>query len=243
MLARKDFQVRYKRATLGILWAVAVPLLQALVFTIVFSRFANRGGTVPYGAFVLTGVLAWSYFSASLSAATTSIVDGASLTDKIWFPRASLAIVPALSGLVGLGISAVLLLVALPITGADLGGHTLLLLPACVVLVLFTGTLGLVTAAAQVYFRDVRFVVGAGLQVLLYCTPILYTKATVGRIAPWLDLNPLTGIVALFHLAAIGPSGEAIARPLAVTAVTTVVLALVSVEVYRRHDRLFVDLL
>ena len=242
ILSRKDFQVRYKRATLGIFWAVAMPLLQAAVMAVVFSHFVKVARGIPYGAFVMTGVVSWGYFSNSMPVAATSIVDGAGLTDKVWFPRAVLAIVPCISGLVGLAISMAALLVAAPLLGASLGLRVLLLIPACILLVAFTTSLGLLLSALQVYVRDVRFIAAAAIVVWIYLTQILYPKNLVGRIGPWLDFNPMTGVIELFHLAIVGPHNPW-GRAVIVSVVTTLVLFVIGVQAHRRHDRLFVDLL
>lgn len=242
VLARKDFHVRFKRASLGVLWAVAVPILQATVMVFVFSHFVHVGNGLPYGAYVLSGILAWTYFSSSLPTGTTSIVDGTGLTDKVWFPRAILPIVPCLSGLVGLSISMVILLVGAPILGAHLGVRILLLIPACGLLLLFTTSLTLLTSALHVYFRDVRFIVSALLMVWLYATPIMYPVTELGGLGRWLDLNPMTGVVTVFRLAVLGPV-QPWHRAVAVSVVVTLVLLVIGVEVQRRRDRVFVDLL
>jgi lipopolysaccharide transport system permease protein len=242
VLARKDFQSRYKRATLGVLWAVAVPLVQAALLSLVFSHFVHPGAGISYGAFVLSGILPWSYFATALSTSATAIVDGTGLTDKVWFPRAILPVVPCVSGLVGLAISMVLLLILAPLLGAHIGARIVLLVPACALLIAFTVTLSMAAAALQVYFRDVRFIVTATLTVWIYATPILYPQSAVGSLAPWLDFNPMTGIISLFHEAVVGSSGSLL-RPLAVSIVVTALLGVISLEAHRRHDRLFVDLL
>lgn len=242
VLARKDFQVRYKRATLGVLWAVAVPAIQAAVMIVVFSHFVHARNGVPYGAYVLSGILPWTYFSSSLSVTVTSIVEGASLNDKLWFPRALLPIVPCLSGLIGLAISLVILLIVAPLAGATLQLRVLLLIPACLLLVAFLVGLSLVLSALQVYYRDVCFLVVAALSVWIYATPILYQKSQVGGLAPWLDLNPMTGIIALFHIAVIG-THESWQRSVAISIAVTLALLVAAVETHRRHDRLLVDLL
>ena len=242
VLARKDFQTRYKRASLGVLWAVVVPLVQAAVMIFVFSHFVHTSKGVSYGAFVLSGILSWSYFSLALPAGTTAIVDGTSLTDKLWFPRAVLPLVPCMSNLVGLGIAMMILVIGTPLVGGDFGANLLLLLPACVLLVMFTTALSMVLSALHVYFRDVKFIVSAALIVWLYATPIMYPKAKVGSLGPWLDFNPMTGIISLFHISEIGHDTSWV-RPLIVSVVVTLVLFVVAMETHRRHDRLFVDLL
>jgi len=242
MLARKDFQVRYKRASLGVVWAVAVPLLQAAVLAVVFSRLVRIPTDVPYAPFVFAGVVCWSYFSGATVTSVSSIVDGSGLTDKVWFPRALLPIVPCLANLVGFGVSLAALLVIAPVLGAPLTPWLLVLLPATVLLVAFTVALGLVLSALNVYFRDVKFLVQASLLVWIYVTPVLYPKEAVGRLGPWLDFNPMTGIVDLFHLAVVGPV-EPWHRAVIVTVAVTMALFLAGIEAHRRYDRLFVDLL
>jgi lipopolysaccharide transport system permease protein len=242
VLARKDFQARYKRATFGVLWAVAVPLLQAAVLILVFSHFVHAGSGVSYGAFVLSGIVAWSFLASNLPTGATAIVEGSGLTDKVWFPRAILPIVPCLSGLVGLGISVALLVVVAPLLGAPFGPKILILIPACALLICFTIALTMVLAALQVYFRDVRFIVTAGLVIWLYATPIMYPQSVVGSLGPWLDFNPFTGIVSLFHMAVLGGTAGWV-RPVVVSLAATCLLLGAAVEAHRRYDRLFVDLL
>lgn len=242
MLARKDFQTRYKRASLGIVWAVAVPVLQGVVMAVVFSKVIELGSRKGFGAMVFAGVLAFSYFAATLTASVTSIVDGAGLTDKVWFPRILLVLVPGFANLVSLGVSLVVLIGALPFLGVNLEPRLLLLLPASALLVAFTLSLSLVVAALHVYYRDVKFLVQASLLLWIYVTPVLYPKSLLGGLGPWLDLNPMTGIVTLFQLASVGGS-EPWTRPVAVSLTATLVLAIGGLEAQRRHDRLFVDLL
>ncbi len=242
ILARKDFQVRYKRASLGVLWAVAVPLLQAAVLAVVFSRIVRVPTRVPYGPFVFAGTVAWSYFAGVAGTSVSAIVDGASLTDKVWFPRAILAIVPCIANLVGFGISVVALLVIAPLLGSAVTPWLLVLLPASALLFVFTVALALVLSALDVYFRDVKYLTGAALLVWMYATPVVYPQSALRGLGRWLDLNPVTGIADLFHLAVLGPF-EAWHRAVLVTVVTTVALLVAGIEAHRRLDRLFVDLL
>lgn len=243
-LSRKDFQVRYKRAALGILWSVAMPLLQSAVLVFVFSRVGGfgTGQTYSYGGFVLAGMVPWVYVSTSVASSTTSIVDAAGLTDKVWFPRAILALVPPCSNLVTLGASILFLLVELPIVGAPLRPRLLLLVPAAALAVTFSAGLGMVLGALYVYFRDLKFMVQAALLVWLYVTPVVYPLAVLGGTGRFLNLNPLTGIVGLFQTAAVGsPLPSSVA--LCVSVGSTVFLTGVAVAIHRHHDRLFVDLL
>ncbi len=241
VLTRKDFQVRYKRASFGVLWAVLLPVVQAVVFVVVFSRIGRFNHTsFSYSAYVLSGVLAWSYFATTSGFAVTSIVDAASITDKVWFPRSVAVIVPVLSNLFGLLTSMVLLIVAMPFIHAHITWRLLVLIPAVLLLCLFVLGFGLVTAALHVYFRDVKFLVQAGVLVFFYLTPIIYPASALRSIGPWLALNPMTGIVGLFQYAAAGHFG-ALGPSLLVSCSVTVLLLVAGLIGHRRYDRLFVD--
>lgn len=242
MLAGKEFKTRYRGTTFGVIWAVAVPLLQAAVLAVVFSRIARfevEGGS--YAAYVLTGMLMWSYFATSLPAATTAVVDGANLADKVWFPRILLILTAPLANLVGLAVTHAVLLGALPILGVDLTPRLLVLPAVALLLVVLTVGLASVLGAMHVYFRDTKYLLQASLLVWIYLTPIIYPAELLGRWAGLLDLNPLTGVVSLARWAALGAPFEA--RAVAVSVACAALLAVVAVEVHRRHDRRFVDLL
>jgi lipopolysaccharide transport system permease protein len=241
VLARKDFQVRYKRASFGILWAVLLPLLQAIVFVVIFSRVGQFHHTpFNYPAYVLSGVLSWAYFSTTTLSASTSIVDGATLTDKVWFPRSLLVLVPSISNLFSLLTSMVLLIIAMPIVHAHMTWRLLIIVPAILLLVALTVSLGLVTSALHVYFRDVKFIVQAAILVWFYVTPIVYPATALHRLGPWLDFNPMTGVIGLFQFAAAGSYGPMM-RSILVSCAVTAVLFVVGLQANRRHDRLFVD--
>jgi lipopolysaccharide transport system permease protein len=242
MLARKDFQTRYKRASFGVIWAVAVPLLQASVMAVVFSRVVRSGSGESYPVYVMSGVVAYTYFSTVLSTASTAIVDGSGLTDKVWFPRAILVVVPTLSNLVGYLVTLIPLLASLPLFGVPYRPRLLLLVPGTLMLCAFVTSLSLVLSALHVYFRDVRFLTTAALLVWLYVTPVLYSASLLGRLRPLVEANPLTGIVTVFHAATVGDAGAWVV-PVAVSIGATLLLAAAGLEAQRRHDRLFVDLL
>jgi ABC-type polysaccharide/polyol phosphate export permease len=243
MLSRADFQVRYKRASFGVLWSVAVPVIQSVVLAVVFARVINVGNGKTFGIYVMSGVLAWSYFGGAVGTGSTAIVDGTGLTDKVWFPRALLALVPTLANLVGLGASLVVLVIAMPILGVSVTPRLFLLVPGGILLVALAAALSLCLAALHVYFRDVRFLVQAALVVWFYATPIAYPRSLLGaRLGALLDLNPVTGVVVIFHQATVGGAGPLV-RPVVASLAVTVVLIVVAIEGNRRHDRLFVDLL
>lgn len=242
VLAAKDFKVRYKRATFGVLWAVALPLVQSVVMITVFSRVARfQSEGFDYAGYVLAGMAGWSYVAATLPAASTAIVDAASLTDKVWFPRALLVLSPVLANLIGLGIS-VTLISLIELVRNGLGPELLLVVPAALALMALVTGICLTAAALHVVFRDIRFIVQAGMLVLFYATPILYPISLLEGLATAVSIaNPFVGAVGLFQAAITGAAVDGTAT--IATLAWTLLLMTWATWLHQRRDRLFVDLL
>lgn len=249
ILARKEFYVRYRRASLGLFWAVGLPLIQTATLALVFSQvkvFQIDG--LPYPVFIFCGMLPWTYFAGTFGPAATSIVDNAALSNKIYFPRSVLPIVTVLSGLYGFVISLVLLVAMALVYGVDLGPSLLLLLPAVLLLVSFTLGMSLVCSALHVYFRDVRYMVQAAIGAWFYVTPIVYNLSSKDfnpTARAIVRCNPATGIIELFRYAIVGPRGTDAGWIISLTITIGVSIALLvaAVLLHRRFDRVFSDLL
>lgn len=243
-LARKDFFVRYRRTSFGVLWAVGLPLVQAAVLAVVFTRIVRIDTGGNYGIYVFSGMLPWTFLSGTVSVGSTSIVDGSALATKIYFPRALLPLVVLGANLYGFLPGIAVLLVGAATIGEGLGPDVVLLLPATALMVLFVASLTLLFSGLHVYFRDLRFLVQAGLLAWFYGTPVIYPlDEATGVLRTILLLNPATGMVTLFR-AAVSDSGTSDLGPaLASTVTWTVGLAAVALVLHSRRDRNFVDLL
>jgi lipopolysaccharide transport system permease protein len=243
MLARKEFFVRYRRASFGLLWAVLLPLFQAAVLAVVFSRVAKIDiGGVNYTVFIFSGMISWTFFSGVVGGGSTAIVDGAAMTTKIYFPRAVLPLMTVAANLYGFAITAVILIGMCVLTGVDLGLNLLLLIPAIIVMTLLTAAFVLVFSALHVYFRDIRFMVQAMLIAWFYVTPIIYPLAKVGTLATFLRVNPMTGVVELFRAATVGADPGWLSS-LWWTFGWTASLLVIAAALHRRFNRVFVDLI
>lgn len=241
VLARKDFFVQYRRASFGVVWALALPLLQAGVLAVVVPRLVSFDTKGSYLAFVFGGTIVWVLFAGSLSAGTGSIVDGQALSTRVYFPRLVLPIETVLSKVYGFIPGAGLLVVITFLTGSG-GPQVLLLLPAAVLAATLTVAFSAFFAALHVYFRDVRYLVQAALVAWFYVSPVIYPLSAIRGLRPWIEANPVTGVIELFRLATVG------ADPTWPTAVAwtvgwTVLFLAMSLAVHRRYDRVFVDLL
>ena len=241
-LARQNFYVRYRRASFGMLWAVVLPLVQTLVLAFVFSRILRIGRVDHFVIFILTGITAWSFFSGSVQGATTSIVDGANLSTRIYFPRMIFPLVVVGANLYGYVASLTLLVIASLIDGLGVGLRLLWLLPATLLLVALTTGFSIVLSGLHVYFRDMRYLVQAVFIGWLYATPVIYSMAQARGFASVIAANPATGVVLLFRAALLGHDRYFL-QSIAWSVAWTGALLVAGVLIHRRYDRVFADLL
>lgn len=244
MLARRDFFVRYRRARLGLAWAVVVPLSQALVLALVVGRLADISttGGVPLPLFVFAGMVGWTFLSTAFGPGATAIADGAGLTTKIYFPRAVLPLVTVAAAGITLGLNLLVLLAMCPFFGVWPTWRLLLLPAAVLLLVAFVSALSLVLSAVHVHVRDVRYLLEAASRALFYATPVFYPLHEVGGLARLLAVNPCTGVIELLRAATIGPDRGWLPS-LWWSLGWTAGLVVVGLELHRRRDRTFSDLL
>ncbi len=241
-LARTDFAMRYSGALFGLLWAVVLPLIQAVILIIVFSRVSGLQSVDDYSLYVVAGIVWWNYFSQSLASGGTAIVSSGELVDKLWFPRVMLPLVPPVANLAHLAITTSFV-VAMAALGNGLPGwRVLLLIPLTVMLLLFTIVLAALTALAHAWFRDVGYALHAVLILWFYVSPIIYEPEELGKVGHALDWNPMGGIVDLGR-AAVSPGRPVPGRGLLVAAVVIVVGWVLVEWSYRRYAHDVADLL
>ncbi|MGH2759172.1 MAG: ABC transporter permease [Vicinamibacterales bacterium] len=244
LLARRDFHVRYRRPSFGLLWVIAVPLIQATVLSIIFTkiiRFSTPGISFP--VFMLSGITPWLFFSNTVSGSVNAITGGGNLATKVYFPRAILPLVLVRSNLYGFGHRVAIVVVAALVFRQGIGPEIVLLIPAVALMVLLASAFALLFAAMQVYFRDTSFIVGAAMQAWFWGSAVFFpiSRAGDGLLRLAMTINPATGMVYLFRSAIVGWPIEwaLIASSLA----WSVGLLAVALVLYRRYNRVFTDLL
>lgn len=243
-LARKDFFVRFRRTSFGLLWAVGLPLVQATVLAIVFTKIVRIETGGNYGIYVFSGMLPWTFLSGTVTTGSTSIVDGAQLATKIYFPRAVLPLVTLGANLYGFLPGVAVLLLGTVAIGEGLGPDVVLLVPATLLMVAFVASLTLLLAGLHVYFRDLRFIVQATTLAWFYGTPVIYPlDEATGLLRTVLLANPATGMVTLFRAAVSDTGTSGLGTALVATVGWTAVLGTVALVLHARRDRVFVDLL
>lgn len=244
ILARKEFFVRYRRASLGLLWAIGLPLVQASVLALVFSRLVGERFTteIHFAVFVFAGIVPWTAFSGALLSGVNSVVDNQAVATRIYFPRAVFPLVVVAAGLYGLVPGIGILVILHAVLDRAISPALLLLVPATLLLVVLTAAFALVLAALQVYFRDVRHILAALMLPWFWASGIFYPQELLGDLAGWLRVNPFVGIVELFR-AALDAGGADWTVSVVITIGWAVVLFAAGALLHRRYDRVFVDLL
>lgn len=243
VLARKDFFVKYRRASFGLMWAVGLPVFQAAVMAFVFSRVVSIDTDVNYVVFVYSGFVAWSFFSSTLSSASTAIVDGSMLSSRIYFPRAVLPLATVGTNVYGFVVNIAVLVLFCLLFGVSLGVQLLWLVPAFLLAVSLAAAFSLFASAVHVYFRDIRYIVAALISAWFYVTPVLYPlDLAPGALEVVVRANPLTGVVELFRLATVG-ADAGWPGTVGVSCLWIAVVGIAALVLHHRFDRVFSDLL
>jgi ABC-2 type transport system permease protein len=210
-LIRKELKVKYTASVLGAVWSLLNPLVFLAVFSFVVLVLHNRIRDFP--VFLLSGLLAWNFFSASLQSGARSVIDNANLIKKIAFPREILPLASVGVALFDLVLQSVVLWVFIVVSGHGLGLSDLSIYPLAVAaLLILTTAATLWVAALNVHYRDVGHLLNLGLLVWFWVTPIVYQGylVQVELSGPGLDawilylLNPLAIIVLGFQRALYG---------------------------------------
>lgn len=198
----RNVRARYQQSALGWLWAVAQPAAQVAIFTVVFTLIVPiQTDAIPYVLFAYVAIVPWTLLATALPDMANALVDNMALVTKIYFPREILPIAALLARLLDFGVAGLLVIALLIFYQIPLFPLSWLYLPAilAVELLLLLG-LGLICAALNVFFRDVRSLLVLGLQLWFYASPIIYPTTMVPTwLRPFYFLNPMAGIIAAYR--------------------------------------------
>ena len=247
LFTRRRITVNYKQTILGPLWLFINPLLTSVVYVILFgniTRLSTDG--VPQLLFYFSGTALWSYFSSAVSQNASTFTGNAHLFGKVYFPRLVIPVSNLLSGIVQLGIQfipVILLMIYYRLTGAvhPQWGYWLLIPPAVLLLGLMGLGVGIIISSLTTKYRDLHILVGFGLSLWMYASPVVYPLSTVsGWVRSVLLLNPVTALLELLRYALFG-SGRILWGELLYALLFTVAVDTAGVAVFNRVERTFVD--
>ena len=247
-LTWRDLKVRYKQTVLGFAWVMIQPIINMVVFTILFGTLLQvPTDGIPYPIFTFAALLPWLYFAGSLIRSSTTLVGSASLISKVYFPRMVIPIAGVLSGLVDFLVSLIVLIVMM-LVFQIIPTINLLLLPVFLLLALLTALgFGLWLSALNVRFRDINHLVPFIIEIWKYATPVIYGSTLIPeRFRFILGLNPMTGVVEGFRWAILGSQyvDSFNPGPLFIVSITiTLVVLVTGIIFFRNTERTFADII
>jgi lipopolysaccharide transport system permease protein len=239
----RDIKVRYKQTVLGGCWALIQPVMTMVVFTIFFGRFGGMAQhvSVPYPVFAYAGLLAWTYFAATISQAGNSLVSSSNLISKVYFPRLIIPLSAAGVGLVDFAIAAGLMFGLLAWYGIALTWQVLLLPVFLALLVTAAVGIGTLLAALVIAYRDFRYVLGFLVQLWMFASPLAYPLDVVPE--QWrllYALNPMVGVIDGFCAALLGTALRW--DIIGISAVSATGLLVLGLFYFKRVERRFADI-
>lgn len=212
-LVWRQLATRYRRSMLGVLWTLLNPVLLMSVYSLVFSVYL-RVDAPHYPAFVFAGLLPWLWFASSLSEGVNSIVGGGGLVTRVYFPPQILPAVTVLANLANFLLSLPILAVFLLAYDVPFSAGWIWFPLAVLVQLVFTLGLAFLVASLNVHYRDVQHLVGNGLMLWFFLTPVLYPAEQVPEnLRSLLWVNPMTAIVQTYHGLLLGRAGYGLPPP------------------------------
>ena len=242
-LVWRDIKVVYAQTILGFAWAVLLPLIQIVLFTIIFGKVANVfTDDIPYILFSSVAIIPWTYMSQSMTQASQSLVQGSAMLGKIYFPRLIYPLAPILSKLVDFAISMIIIL-CLMVYFRIAPTWNLLLFPLFLLLMMaIPFGIGLWLSSLAIRFRDVRHVMPFFMQMLMFSAPIVYSASSVPDAYRLLySLNPIVSVIEGYRACLLGfPIPWLYVWP---GIVTTVLLVVSGALYFKRMERIIVDVI
>ncbi len=242
-LVWREIKVLYAQTVLGLSWAILQPLVQIVIFTIVFGKVAKiqTDGT-PYILFSTISILPWTYMSQAMTQSSQSLLQGQAMLDKIYFPRLLFPITPVLARLVDFFISMVIL-VAVMIYYQVSPSWQLLWLPIFFCMMASIPlSVGLWMSALAIRFRDVKHAMPFVVRMLIYSAPIVYSASSIPEKYRMIySLNPIVGVIEGFRACLLGT-----AMPWQYIwpgIITSILLLLTGSLYFKRMERVFVDVI
>lgn len=248
LFVRRDIVAIYKQTILGPIWFFVQPILTTLTYVIIFGNVAGIStGSIPKILFYLAGITLWNYFQECLLKTSETFIQNQNLFGKVYFPRLAVPLSIVISSLFKFFIQFGLFLIAWGyfIAQPESGVHpnvTLLLFPLYILLMSGLGFgFGVLISSLTTKYRDLRFLIQFGVQLLMYGTPIVYPLAIAPEKYRWLLLsNPITSVVEAFKYSFLG-EGYFSWLGLGYSFGFMIVCLLVSIVVFNRVEKTFMD--
>ena len=239
----RDIKVMYAQTVLGLSWAIIQPMVQIVLFTVIFGRVAKVDTHgIPYVLFLSVAIIPWNYISHSVTQSSQSLVTGQHMLGKIYFPRLIFPIAPVLSKLMNFGISLLIVSVIMLYYHVFLTSNLLFLPVFLIMMILIPAAAGLWLSSLAIRFRDVQHIMPFFIQLLMYTAPIIYPGSAIPEKYRILySLNPIVGVIEGFRASLLGtPVPWLYIWP---GMITGTILFITGALYFRRMERIIVDVI
>lgn len=247
LLVHRDITSFYKQTILGPLWLFVQPVLVSITYVLVFGKVAQLSTDgLPQPLFYLAGITFWNYFSECFNRTCNVLKDNTNLFSKVYFPRLIIPISIMISNQIKFIIQFILFclgLVIYQINGANI--HVTPMIALFPGLILLTGLqgigMGLIVAASTVKYKDLLFLVGFGLQLLMYSTTVIYPLSSAAENIKWIiEINPMTSILEAFRYGFLG-KGDVHFNTLMYSTTCSIALFILGTLIFNKAEKNFID--
>lgn len=248
LFVQRDFVSFYKQTVLGPLWYLIQPLLTTVIFTFIFGNIASLPTDgLPKFLFYMSGTVVWSYFADCLNKTSQTFVNNANLFGKVYFPRLAVPLSILISNMITFAIQfGMFLIFELYFIGqgADIHPNWLWILLSPILILMMAGLglgFGIIISSLTTKYRDLRFLVTFGVQLLMYAAPVIYPVSSVPSKFQWIILaNPMTSIIEAFRYAFLGVGTVHIAQ-LLYSFIFMVIVMSAGTMIFNRVEQTFMD--
>lgn len=244
----RDVTVMYKQTVLGFLWAILNPFFQIVVFSVIFGKVAGistGNPNLPYPVFSSLAIIPWTYFAATFTASSNSLINAAGIFTKVYFPRLIIPLVPVFSKLIDFFISLFILAVVMLYYNFKPGINVLLAPLPLLIIIITTAGMGIWLSSLALQYRDFRFAISFILPLLMYLAPVAYPAAKVeAHFGSWglkiYALYPMVGGIEGFRSSFIAQ------QPfpwnlVAISGTVAIIVLVTGVIYFRKMEKYFAD--
>ena len=247
LFVRRDFVSRYKQTILGPLWFIIQPFFTSLIYTVIFGQIAKLPTDgLPQMLFYMSGTVMWHYFSGCLNGTSTTFTSNAGIFGKVYFPRLVTPISIVISNLFSFVIQLVFFLgffLYFYLKGSEIFLTSwAFTLPLLILLMAGLGLgFGIIISSLTTKYRDLSYLVGFGVGLWMYATPVIYPVSTIPERWRWIaDINPISPIIETFRAGFLG-AGDASWLGLGYSFIFMVLVLFIGVVIFNRVEKTFID--
>jgi lipopolysaccharide transport system permease protein len=240
-MTARDLLLRYKQTIMGFGWAIFMPLLNTIIFSVIFTRIAPLQTPVPYPLFAYCGLFVWNFTASALRFSTLSLTSNVSLVSKVRFPREIFPFSAVLVSLVDSAVAALVLVAMMAYYGVVPGASIVLLPVVLLVQITFTAGLALLLSMGNLFYRDVKYLSEVVITVWMFASSVVYPLDRLSGTASALRaFNPMTQIIDAYRaVLLLGTMPDPV--PFAMTALFSVVLLAASWMLFHSAEYAFAE--